>query len=76
MPRRSHWRVPLAYASLETGRAEVYVRPFPEADRARWTVSSGGGTEPQWSRDGRELYYRDGAGRLVAVGVGAGAVAA
>ena len=34
----------------------MYVQPFPEADR-KWTVSTNGGTQPRWSRDGRELFY-------------------
>jgi serine/threonine protein kinase/Tol biopolymer transport system component len=51
----------LAYASNESGRYEVYVRPFPEVDSGgRWLVSTGGGNSPLWSRDGRELYYRNG----------------
>jgi Tol biopolymer transport system component len=50
----------LAYASNESGRYEVYVRPFPNVEAGRWQVSSGGGGEPQWSPTGRELFYRDG----------------
>ena len=46
----------IAYASDETGTEEVYVRTFPPTD-ARWRVSSGGGTQPRWSRDGKELFY-------------------
>jgi serine/threonine-protein kinase len=46
----------LAYGSDETGRDEVYVRPFPEGG-AKVLVSQGGGTEPRWSPDGRTLYY-------------------
>jgi serine/threonine-protein kinase len=49
----------LAYASDESGRYEVYVRPYPDVNAGRWQVSSNGGTEPQWSRSGRELFYRD-----------------
>jgi serine/threonine-protein kinase len=47
----------LAYQSNESGQAEIYVRPFPEVGGGRWQVSSGGGTQPAWSRSGRELYY-------------------
>jgi Tol biopolymer transport system component len=47
----------LAYVSTETNRNEVYVRPFPEAG-SKVLVSQGGGIEPIWSRDGRELFYR------------------
>ncbi len=47
----------LAYVSDETGQLQVYLRPFPgPGPRAR--VSPEGGTEPVWSRDGRELFYR------------------
>jgi serine/threonine-protein kinase len=48
----------LAYASNESGRYEVYVRPFPNVDEGRWQISSGGGTQPRWSREGRQLFYR------------------
>jgi eukaryotic-like serine/threonine-protein kinase len=59
----------LAYASNESGRFEIYVRPFPSVDAGRWQVSRTGGTEPLWSRDGRELFYRDGQGGLVAAAI-------
>ena len=48
----------LAYVSDESGQMEVYVRPFPDAQTARAQVSIDGGTEPLWSPDGRELFYR------------------
>jgi serine/threonine-protein kinase len=63
----------LAYTSWESGASEVYVRPFPQTDTARWQVSADGGSEPVWARDGRELFYIDGKGNLVAVDIGAGA---
>jgi Tol biopolymer transport system component len=47
----------LAYSSNESGVFEVYVRPFPDASSAKWQVSSGGGIEPRWTPDGRELLY-------------------
>ena len=47
----------LAYVSNETGRYEVYVTRYPELG-SRWTVSASGGTEPLWSRDGKELFFR------------------
>ncbi|MBT5031705.1 MAG: hypothetical protein HOM55_05350 [Proteobacteria bacterium] len=50
----------LAYASNETGRMEIYVRPFPDINGGKWLVSSEGGTEPLWGPEGRELFYRDG----------------
>jgi serine/threonine-protein kinase len=49
----------LAYVSFDSGVGEVYVRPFP-GPGGRLQISNGGGTEPVWSRNGRELYYRDG----------------
>jgi serine/threonine-protein kinase len=58
----------LAYQSDETGRYEVYVRPFPAAGSAKWQASTGGGTLPRWSPDGRTLYSR-GTGNVVAVQV-------
>lgn len=49
----------VAYVSTESGLAEVYVRRFPDlADKV--ALSDGGGTRPRWSRDGRELFYRQG----------------
>ena len=57
----------LAYSSDESGTAEVYVRPFPDAATARWQVSSNGGTNPVWSRDGRELFYLSGRGEMASV---------
>ena len=47
----------LAYVSLESGREEVYVRPLPQVDRARWQVSPAGGTSPVWAHSGNELFY-------------------
>ncbi len=49
----------LAYVSLDSGVAEVYVRPFP-GPGGRLQISNGGGSEPVWSRSGGELFYRDG----------------
>jgi serine/threonine protein kinase/Tol biopolymer transport system component len=46
----------LAYQSNETGRAEIYVRPFPEGP-GKWQVSTDGGQFPRWRRDGKELYF-------------------
>jgi len=48
----------LAYCSNESGQTNVYVRPFPEGG-GRWQISSPAGVEPQWSSDGRKLYYRN-----------------
>jgi len=50
----------LAYTSSESGTPEVYVRPFPGgATGGRWQISNGGGMFPRWSRNGRELFYRN-----------------
>ena len=49
----------LAYVSDDSGREEVYVTPFP-GPGGREPISTDGGAEPVWSRDGRELYYRNG----------------
>ena len=47
----------LAYVSDESGRPEVYVRPFPTVNETRWPVSTGGGTGPVWGSHGQELFY-------------------
>jgi serine/threonine-protein kinase len=51
-----HW---VAYVSNESGQAEIYVRPFPPAS-AKWQISTEGGIQPLWARDGKELFYRNG----------------
>jgi serine/threonine-protein kinase len=58
----------LAYSSMETGRPEVYVRPFG-TEGGRWQASADTGFEPHWSRDGTELFYRDGLGSLFSIPV-------
>ena len=50
----------MAYASNESGKYEVYVRPFPDVNNGKWQVSTSGGNTPLWSPDGRELYYHIG----------------
>ena len=57
----------VAYISDESGQLEVYVQPFPEGGR-KVTVSSGGGSQVRWSRDGKELFYVEGE-RLMVVAV-------
>ena len=52
----------IAYYSNETGRSEIYVRPFPSGE-GKWQISTNGGQFPRWRRDGRELFYM-GAGSL------------
>ncbi len=69
LSRDGRW---LAYTSNESGTNEVYVRPFPNTGGARWQVSNGGGDEPQWSADGREIFFLDPRSRLIAADVRAG----
>jgi serine/threonine-protein kinase len=56
-----HW---VAYQSDETGRFEIYVRPFPDVNAERVPVSTGGGASPRWSPDGREVFFHDGSNML------------
>ena len=59
----------IAYQSNESGRFEVYVRPFPHVDAGRVPISPRGGTRPAWARNGRELFYLDADGYLTTVPV-------
>jgi serine/threonine-protein kinase len=56
----------LAFVSNVSGRDEVYIRPFPDVSAGQIGVSVDGGVEPVWARSGREIFYRDGTGWLVA----------
>jgi hypothetical protein len=49
----------VAYRSAESGRGEIYVRPFPPppGGGGKWMVSQGGGDFPHWRKDGNELFY-------------------
>ncbi len=58
----------VAYTSDESGRAEVYVQAFPEP-RGKFQISTGGGKFPEWSPDGRELYYLSADNKLMVAGV-------
>ena len=58
----------IAYASDETGSFEIYVRPFPTGN-TQWKVSLAGGMQPEWRRDGRELFYLAADGKMMAVPV-------
>jgi serine/threonine protein kinase/Tol biopolymer transport system component len=49
----------IAYMSDESGRSEIYVQPYP-GPGGKWQISTDGGTEPVWNRNGRELFYRNG----------------
>ena len=62
----------VAYVSDESGRNEVYVRPFPGAG-GKWQVSKDGGAEPRWSPTGREIFFRTGSA-MMAAAVQAGTV--
>ena len=57
----------IAYESDESGRSEIYVQRYPDRSR-KWLVSTNGGTQPTWRRDGRELFYRS-VNRMMAVDV-------
>ncbi len=62
----------MAYASNETGSMEIYVSPFPSIN-GKWQVSSGGGQEPRWRQDGKELFYLSADGKMMAAAVTTGA---
>jgi serine/threonine protein kinase/Tol biopolymer transport system component len=61
----------VAYTSNESGRFEVVAETVPRSEK-KWSVSTGGGYEPRWRADGREIYYLSEDRRLMAVSVGAG----
>ncbi len=62
----------ITYISNMSGQTEVYVRPFPDTQAWMRQISTAGGSEPRWARSGRELFYRNGQGDLVAVPVAGG----
>jgi serine/threonine-protein kinase len=61
----------LAYTSNETGRFEIYVRPYPNVQDGRWQVSTSGGLRPVWTREGRELVFQDTVGHIEVASVDA-----
>jgi Tol biopolymer transport system component len=61
----SRW---LAYESNESGRPEIFVQSFPDAAR-KVQISVGGGTEPVWRRDGREIFFRSAEDHLMAASI-------
>ena len=65
LARDSRW---LAYASNDSGRFEVYATPYPSA-QTKWPISVGGGLQPAWRGDGKELFYLAPKGQLMAVSV-------
>jgi serine/threonine protein kinase/Tol biopolymer transport system component len=62
----------LAYVSVESGRDEVYIRPFPDVSRARWQVSTTGGSSPVWSSSGKALYFVSATDQLLKMDVAGG----
>jgi hypothetical protein len=56
----------IAYESNESGRFEIYVQPFP-GPGGKWQMSTNGGAQVRWRRDGKELFYIGLDGRLMAV---------
>jgi serine/threonine protein kinase len=58
----------LAYCSNESGATQVYITAFPSAG-AKWQVTTGGGCGPRWRGDGKELFFADGNGGILAVDV-------
>jgi eukaryotic-like serine/threonine-protein kinase len=58
----------VAYASNESGKWEVYVTSFPEA-KGKWQVSNGGGEQPRWRGDGKELFFLSADGKMLAAPV-------
>ena len=56
----------IAYQSDESGRVEIYVQPFPGPGN-KWPISTNGGSQVRWRRDGKELFYVALDGRLMAV---------
>jgi len=61
----SHW---MAFTSDQSGRREVYVRPFPPGE-GEWTLSIAGGQAPRWSGDGKELFFEAADGKMMSVPV-------
>ena len=65
-PQISHDGRWMAYSSNESGKFEVYVRPFPNVNKGKWQVSTSGGNSPLWSPDDRALFYRSGDAAMAA----------
>jgi eukaryotic-like serine/threonine-protein kinase len=64
-----HW---LSYTSEETGRSEVYVVPYPGLN-GKWQVSTNGGAQARWRKDGKELIFVSPEGKLMSAAVSAAA---
>jgi Tol biopolymer transport system component len=60
-----HW---IAYTSNESGVSEIYVVPFPPSEEGgKWMVSHGGGVQPRWNRNGKELFYISPDSKMISV---------
>src|SRR5205823_1052435 len=61
----------MAYESNESGRPEIYIRPFPDTKGGPWQVSRAGGTRVTWRQDGKEIFFISADGRMTAASVSA-----
>jgi Tol biopolymer transport system component len=59
----------LAYTTNDSGIYQIVVQSFPDPNGGKWQITSQGGVEPKWRRDGRELYYLDFDGKLMSVSI-------
>ena len=64
----------LAYEANDSGRFNIYVRPFPDVSSGYWQVSTDGGTRPLWARNSQELFYLNETGAVMRVGVAHGPI--
>ena len=62
----------LAYESNDSGQFQISVRPIPDVNSGKWQVSTAGGTQPLWGRNGQELFYLALDGSMMSVRVGRG----
>jgi Tol biopolymer transport system component len=62
----------MAYDSNESGRSQIYVQAIP-TNGSKFQISTSGGSNPVWRRDGKELFYRSGEPTLMAVPITLGA---
>jgi hypothetical protein len=59
----------MVYESDESSKSEIYVRPFPDTNSGKWQASIAGGSKPLWAPSGKEIFYVDSNGFLMAVPV-------
>jgi serine/threonine-protein kinase len=59
----------IAYEAVDRDQPDIWVRSFPDVNRARWQVTTGGASQPAWAPNGKELFYRDLSGVLMSVPV-------